>query len=157
MQNHYYDNTHTLRPYTHSLEAMPGTIAPANALRGEKPTAKPGFWPGEKGGKWVDIEDHRGEEGYVNGEAFTIRDFGPYPDGWSTEEPEPTEAEKNAARRMEILSRLIAIDADSVRPLRAIARSEATDADTEKLAALDTEADALRAELATLPVAKGAA
>ena len=35
----------------------------------------------------VMMEDHRNETGYVNGEPFMIADFGPYPDGWSTEAP----------------------------------------------------------------------
>lgn len=87
MQNHYFNDTHPLHPYTHSLAATPGTIAPVNALRGETPAVTPGFWPGEQGGEWVDIEDHRGEEGYVNGESFTIADFGPYPEGWSAAPP----------------------------------------------------------------------
>lgn len=153
MQNNYYNATHPLRPYTHSLAAMPGTVAPANALRGKRPKVKAGFWPGEQSGKWVDIEDHRGEEGYVNGEAFTVFDFGPYPQGWATTPPEPTEEEKAAQRRAEIIARFAHIDFDSVRPLRAIVQGEGTEADKEKLAALDAEAEELRTELAALPAA----
>ena len=55
-----------------------------------------------------------------------------------------------AARRAEILARLAEIDAASIRPLRAIADSTAAQADHDKLAALDSEAAALRAELAGL-------
>lgn len=90
MQNNYFDNTHPLRPYTHSLPAMPGTVAPANALRGQTPTARPGFHPAEKDGRWTEIEDHRGESGYVNGQPCEIKDFGPLPDGWSDTPPAPT-------------------------------------------------------------------
>ena len=54
------------------------------------------------------------------------------------------------ARHREILARLDAIDAESTRPLRAVLAGAATQADTDKLAALDTEAAALRAELAAL-------
>ena len=54
------------------------------------------------------------------------------------------------ARHREILARLDAIDAESTRPLRAVQSGSATQADTDKLAALDTEAAALRAELAAL-------
>ena len=57
-------------------------------------------------------------------------------------------------RRMEILSRLISIDAESVRPLRAIANGDGIEADHSKIAVLDKEADALRAELATLFISK---
>jgi hypothetical protein len=53
-------------------------------------------------------------------------------------------------RRSEILSRLDAIDAASIRPLRAISQDEAVQADHDKLAALDAEAADLRAELAGL-------
>ncbi len=103
MLNNYFNINHPLRPYTHSLPATPGTVPPPNALRDSAPpTAPEGFWPGESGGVWVNIEDHRGEEGYVNGEPFTITDFGPYPQGWSTEPPappEPTDEEKYNAER----------------------------------------------------------
>ena len=64
--------------------------------------------------------------------------------------PPPTVEEIAAARRMEILARLAAIDAASVRPLRAIAQGEDVQADHDKLTALDTEAAALREELAGL-------
>jgi hypothetical protein len=57
------------------------------------------------------------------------------------------QAERQSAA---ILSQLAAIDARSVRPLRAIARGEAVRVDTDKLAALDAEAAALRTELAGL-------
>ena len=93
MQNHYFDITHPLQPYTHSLAAMPGTVAPVNALRGEKPTAKTGFWPAEKNGKWEDIEDHRGMEGYLNGQPHTIEEYGPLPNGWSDNPPPLTTEE----------------------------------------------------------------
>ena len=53
-------------------------------------------------------------------------------------------------RKAAILTRLAEIDAASVRPLRAIAKGEAAQADHNKLAALDAEADTLRAELAGL-------
>ena len=53
-------------------------------------------------------------------------------------------------RREEILARLAEIDAASVRPLRAIAKGEAEQADLGRLAALDGEAADLRQELAGL-------
>lgn len=149
-QNHYFDAGHPLRPYTHSLDATPGTVPPVNALRGKKPTAKVGYHPGEENGKWISLEDHRGEKGYLDGQPHTISDFGPLPDGWSTTPLPPTQEEHTAQRRAEIMSRLTSIDAESVRPLRAIASGENTEADHNKLAVLDKEAEALRDELATL-------
>lgn len=50
----------------------------------------------------------------------------------------------------DVLARLAAIDTESIRPLRAMVAGTATAGDTSKLAALDTEAAALRAELAAL-------
>lgn len=107
MLNNYFDINHYLRPYTYSLPAIPGTVAPVNALRGEDtPTSPTGFWPGENSGAWADIEDHRGESGYVNGAPFTITDFGPYPQGWTTEPPEPTPEENVEKFNQEINARL---------------------------------------------------
>lgn len=54
------------------------------------------------------------------------------------------------ARRAVITARLLQIDAESVRALRAVARGKAGKADTDKLDALETEAAALRAELAAM-------
>ena len=56
-------------------------------------------------------------------------------------------AEKRVA---EIYTRLSEIDVESVRPIRAVTAGTATAFDTDKLAALDTEAEALRLELASL-------
>lgn len=73
--------------------------------------------------------------------------------GWALEAipvaPEPPAPEP--PRRADIIrARLAAIDADSIRALRAVARGKAIKADTDKLDALDTEAAELRAELAAL-------
>ena len=53
------------------------------------PSEYKGLWPCEKDGAWVLVDDHRGEQGYVNGEPVTIKEFGPLPDGWSDTPPEP--------------------------------------------------------------------
>jgi hypothetical protein len=98
MHNNYFDESHPLHPYTHSTFAAPGTLPPVNALRDDtEPVITPGFWPREKAGVWVDVEDHRGEEGYVNGKATTIKELGPCPDGWSATPPPPTREEKRDA------------------------------------------------------------
>lgn len=67
--------------------------------------------------------------------------------------PEQIAARADAAaeaRRVEIAARLTAIDAASARPLRALATNAATQADLDRLTALESEAASLRAELATL-------
>ena len=103
-------------------------------------------------GKTYDLmEDHRGAVGWVEGEEVTIDSFGSLPSGWSAEPPmEVQQITEQTQRRAEIMARLAAIDVDSVRPLRAIAKGDASDFDRDKLAALDSEAAGLRAELAGL-------
>ena len=64
--------------------------------------------------------------------------------------PTVTPEQIKQARIAEIKARLSAIDIDAIRPLRAIATGTATQFDTDKLASLDAEADALRAELKEL-------
>ena len=66
---------------------------------------------------------------------------------------QPTADELKAQRRQEILARLGVLDTDSVRPMRALARNTASDFDMKKLATIEQEADALRDELSTLPLA----
>ena len=66
--------------------------------------------------------------------------------GWK----EYTAEDAKQARMAEIKSRLLEIDLESVRPLRAKAYGTATPEDDAKLAALEQEAGALRAELAGL-------
>lgn len=64
--------------------------------------------------------------------------------------PEPQPMPEPPSRADEIRGRLFQIDADSIRPLRAIEGGTASDFDRAKLAVLDTEAATLRAELAGL-------
>jgi hypothetical protein len=128
-----------------------------------------GHIPRWTGVAWETVEDHRqhmddagtkqcGTPYWLPGDTHTsparyMEDLGPLPDGALLEQPAappPTPEEIAAARKAEILARLAAIDADSVRPLRAIANGEGTDFDTQKLAALDAEAAGLRDELAGL-------
>ena len=64
--------------------------------------------------------------------------------------PIPTPEEIAAQRIVEIKARLVEIDAESVRPLRAKINGTETAFDVQKLAALDAEAQALREEMAGL-------
>lgn len=56
----------------------------------------------------------------------------------------------NQERRTAILAELADLDADSLRPLRAVAAGTGTAEDSDKLAALEQQAAILRAELAEL-------
>lgn len=56
----------------------------------------------------------------------------------------------NYLKKAEVLTRLNAIDIESIRPLRSIAEGTATEMDRLKLEHLDNEAVILRKELATL-------
>ena len=60
------------------------------------------------------------------------------------------DAEPVVDRTAEIYTRLAAIDAEAIRPLRAIAAGTATTIDRGKIAALETEAAELRQELAEM-------
>ena len=64
--------------------------------------------------------------------------------------PEPTQEELTQQRIKEIQSLLTANDLASVRPLRAKLAGTATEADDARLAELEEQAQALRAELVTL-------
>lgn len=123
MENHYYNPTHPLKPYTHSIGATAGTLPPSNAIRGDRPTIYKGTWPCFDGEKWVQVEDHRKrdnivEKALVLGEEYPqdatpywlagdthytpariMQDIGQLPDGALLErpaEPEPTVFEKIA-------------------------------------------------------------
>ena len=68
------------------------------------------------------------------------------------ETAEEKQARENRLRAAEIKRRLKSIDTERIRPLAAIATNKATEYDTQKLNALEIEAEALRAELAGLEV-----
>lgn len=129
-------------------------LMPPNATT-VKPEIKQGYAPVWNGKAWKQVEDHRGEKGWLNSEPVEIKELGPLPDGFSTEKPEPTEEEKKAIRKQEILSELDRIDRASSRSLRAIltaqaAGTEPAQADVQMLATYEAEAVALREELKAL-------
>lgn len=66
------------------------------------PEVKSGYIPCWQGEKWQQIEDHKGEEGYVHGEPFTIKEYGPLPDGWTKTPPPPSLEKAKASKLMEI-------------------------------------------------------
>ena len=59
--NNYFDSTDKFCPYMYSLPETPGTEPPLNAIRGERPTPRPGYHPVANATRtgWDYIEDHR--------------------------------------------------------------------------------------------------
>ena len=91
MKNYYFDNSKALRPFTFEAEANAQSEAPSNALR-VAPEFKDGFWPCEKKGKWVLVEDHRHETVYSTetGEIVEVKEVGVLSDK-VTAQPKPDE------------------------------------------------------------------
>jgi len=58
--------------------------------------------------------------------------------------------EQAAQRRAEIIARMTLLDAESIRPLRAIVEGTGTDSDRQKLTLIESELAALRVEMAGL-------
>lgn len=162
--------------YAGSIED--GGFQPNNSTY-EAPPAQPwpGQWPRWTGTEWVMVPDHRerpagqygetlaqkGKDYWLPGDDHTtlarhMSKPGPLPECALLEQPaapEPTDEELARARRAEIVAALDALDARGARAARAVALAVAagdtpSPADVEKLAALEDEARALRAELATL-------
>lgn len=77
-------------------------VLPNGATWDCPPDAKEGFARFYRNGKWEFVEDHRKEDGYVNGVKTTIHEVGPLPEGWSTEPPAPTVDEARAWKTSEI-------------------------------------------------------
>ena len=78
-----------------------------------------------------------GQKAIFQAGAWAVVDIPPPP-----QPPAPTAAEVAAARKSEITGQLSALDAKSIRPLR--------EGDAVRVAALDAQSAALRAELAKL-------
>ena len=111
-----------------------------------EPTLVEGFIPKWCDDAWVQVENHKGEKGYVNNVDYEIEGYGPYPDGWSTTPPELTAEALASTRAQEISAELTAIDRASIRSLRAIAENKSTPEDHQHLINLEAQAEALRTE-----------
>lgn len=74
-----------------------GGPLPNNSTR-TVPEVRNGYIPHWMGTAWEQVENHKGREGYMDGKPFTIKTYGPLPDGWSDTPPEPTLDEAKAAK-----------------------------------------------------------
>lgn len=153
--NEYIGKSATmLDPEETKLQGKDVWLLPPNSTV-VKPEIREGFVPVWNGEAWDYVEDHRGSRGWVNRVPVEIKELGPLPDGFSTEEPVPTPEELVEQRKQEIIAELDRIDRASSRSLRAIlaaqsAGHEPDAADVERLAGYEASAKALRAELAGL-------
>lgn len=67
-------------------------LLPNNATHA-LPEQQEGYIPRWDGAAWEQVENHRGEEGWLNGKPHKIEEYGPYPDGWSAIEPKKSREE----------------------------------------------------------------
>lgn len=69
-----------------------------------QPVLQEGFIPRWVGASasWEQVENHKGVEGYLNGEPYTIKDYGPLPDGFSTSKPLPSLEDAKKQARQEL-------------------------------------------------------
>lgn len=79
-------------------------LLPSNATHTMPPEPLPGHVLRWTGGDWEQVEDHKGAQGYVNGQPCTITEYGPLPEGWSDAPPPPPLDEAREIKRHEILT-----------------------------------------------------
>ena len=84
-------------------------LLPNNATR-MAPQERNGFVPRWTGGAWEQVENHKGKEGYKDGQAHTIKEYGPLPEGWSATPPPPTRDELADSLRSARNARIAATD-----------------------------------------------
>ena len=87
----YYTHTEycTVDPLESAALGHDVFVLPANAVL-DAPVIVKGCVARRVNGAWVDVENHVGEKGFVNGVPTEIKDYGPLPDGWSTTPRSPT-------------------------------------------------------------------
>jgi hypothetical protein len=91
-----------LEPGKWLIPAHATTVAPPAS-----PTGHSAVWSGDA---WTLAEDHRGRQGWVNGQPAVVAALGPLPGGWSDTAPEPTPGELAAVARAERDALLAACD-----------------------------------------------
>lgn len=85
------------------------------------PREREGHIPRWNGEAWVQVENHKGKSGYLDGRPYTVKDYGPLPEGFSLTPPPPTPEEAQAARIAEIDQRIATLEAAAQRPAIVIA------------------------------------
>lgn len=90
-EKNYYTHSEycTIDPIESAKQGHDVYVLPANAYL-DAPVIADGFVPKRVNGVWIDVENHVGEKGYVNGVPTEIKEYGPLPEGWSDTPPPPT-------------------------------------------------------------------
>ena len=79
--------------YSHAIETA-GYMHPESTDKA--PEIIEGHVPRWTGTAWEQVADHKGKQGYLDGQPHTIAEYGPLPEGWSDAPPEPTPEEQQA-------------------------------------------------------------
>lgn len=151
---HYSPDTNTYVGKEISAPPPLGVGLPAYCTDVAPPEAQAGYSRVWIDGSWQQVEDHRGETGYLNGVATTITALGPLPNSWSVTAPAPSAEEAMAAKisaldavlqaaldaaRTDLLTATLADDAEGIAAAKA-AYSAAVTTYSAGLAALNAEA-----------------
>jgi len=129
-------------------------LLPNNATR-TAPIVEDGKIPHWTGSAWEQVENHRGESGYVNGVLTTIAEYGPLPDGWSTVAPEKTTDELLASLRSAREMKLSSIYDPAISQLNRDSRQATTEAEQAAIANKIALWDAWAIALCNLPAQDG--
>lgn len=99
----YYTHSEycTIDPLESAKQGHDVYVLPANGYL-DAPVIATGCVARRVNGAWVDVENHVGEKGFVNGVPTEIKDYGPLPEGWSVTLPAPPLAEVQAEKRQQI-------------------------------------------------------
>ena len=99
----------TIDPIESARQGKSVYVLPANGYL-DAPVITNGCVAKRENGSWVNVENHVGEKGYVNGVPIEIMEYGPLPEGWSDTPPPPTTDDLFASLRVARDARLTATD-----------------------------------------------
>ena len=107
----YYTHSEycTIDPAESAKQGHDVYVLPANGYI-DAPSISDGCVAKRVNDAWVNVENHVGEKGYINGVPTEIKEYGPLPEGWSNSPPEPTEEQLFVTLRASRDARLAATD-----------------------------------------------
>ena len=94
----YYTHSEycTIDPIESAKQGHDVYVLPANGYL-DAPVIAEGCVARHVNGAWVNVENHIGEKGYINGVPTEIKEYGPLPEGWGTTSPPPSIEDQLAA------------------------------------------------------------